>query len=197
MLKNYFKTAFRSLVHNKNYTIINISGLAVGVAVCIMIFIIIQFQFINCLIDSYFRAKSRLSVNRWWIIPCTGLGSLSWLKPSLWQLARVPMRFMSTTWHRTMRESDQSLSNTRRDTSCASQTISWSHGPTSTTCSTSASWTRPSCGAGLCKFVCHLYCSNLIIVQFNPYFCWFFYIRVGTWFNVSWLIRGRRAGSEF
>ncbi|MEX6691051.1 ABC transporter permease [Danxiaibacter flavus] len=44
MLKNYFKTAFRSLTRNRNYTIINIAGLAVGIAVCMMIFIIIQFQ---------------------------------------------------------------------------------------------------------------------------------------------------------
>lgn len=44
MLKNYFKTAFRSLIRNRNYSIINIAGLAVGIAVCMMIFIIIQFQ---------------------------------------------------------------------------------------------------------------------------------------------------------
>ncbi len=44
MFKYYFKTAFRSLIRNRNYTIINIAGLAVGIAVCMMIFIIIQFQ---------------------------------------------------------------------------------------------------------------------------------------------------------
>jgi len=44
MFKNYFKTAIRTLVRNKTYTIINIAGLAVGIAVCMMIFIIIQFQ---------------------------------------------------------------------------------------------------------------------------------------------------------
>src|SRR6185503_13703367 len=44
MFKNYFKTAFRSLKRYRNYTIINIAGLAVGIAVCMMIFIIIQFQ---------------------------------------------------------------------------------------------------------------------------------------------------------
>src|SRR3954447_11487915 len=44
MLKKYFKTAFRSLIRNKNYTIINIAGLAVGIAVCILIFIILQFH---------------------------------------------------------------------------------------------------------------------------------------------------------
>lgn len=44
MFKNYFKTAFRSLSRNRNYTIINIAGLAVGIAVCMMIFIVIQYQ---------------------------------------------------------------------------------------------------------------------------------------------------------
>jgi putative ABC transport system permease protein len=44
MVKNYFKTAFRSLTRNRNYTIINIAGLAVGIAVCMTIFIIIQYQ---------------------------------------------------------------------------------------------------------------------------------------------------------
>ena len=41
MFKNYFKTAFRSLARNRNYTIINVAGLAIGIAVCMMIFIII------------------------------------------------------------------------------------------------------------------------------------------------------------
>ncbi len=44
MFHSFFKTAFRSLIRNRNYTIINIAGLAFGVAVCTMIFIIIQFQ---------------------------------------------------------------------------------------------------------------------------------------------------------
>ncbi len=44
MFKNYFKTAFRSLTRNRNYAIINIAGLAVGIAVCLMIFMIIHFQ---------------------------------------------------------------------------------------------------------------------------------------------------------
>jgi putative ABC transport system permease protein len=37
MLKNYFKIAFRSLVKNKFYTSINIIGLAVGLATCLLI----------------------------------------------------------------------------------------------------------------------------------------------------------------
>src|SRR5688500_3394037 len=44
MLNNYFKTAISSLTLNRIYTIINIAGMAVGIAVCLMIFIIIQYQ---------------------------------------------------------------------------------------------------------------------------------------------------------
>jgi putative ABC transport system permease protein len=44
MLKNYFKIARRNLMRNKGYAAINITGLAVGIAVCMVIFIIIQFQ---------------------------------------------------------------------------------------------------------------------------------------------------------
>lgn len=44
MVKNYFKTAWRNLWRNKNFTLINITGLAVGIAVCLVIFLIIQFE---------------------------------------------------------------------------------------------------------------------------------------------------------
>jgi putative ABC transport system permease protein len=57
MLKNYFKTASRSLIRNRNYTFINIAGLAVGIAVCMMIFIIIQFQ---TSFDNFHAKKDRV-----------------------------------------------------------------------------------------------------------------------------------------
>lgn len=57
MFKNYFKTAFRSLSRNKNYTIINIAGLAVGIAVCMMIFMIIQYQ---TSFDTFHPKKDRI-----------------------------------------------------------------------------------------------------------------------------------------
>ncbi len=57
MFKNYFKTAFRSLIRNRNYTIINIAGLAVGIAVCMMIFIIIQF---HTSFDNFHSKKDRI-----------------------------------------------------------------------------------------------------------------------------------------
>ena len=42
MFKNYFKIAFRNLRNQKMYSIINIAGLAVGIAVCFIIFLWIQ-----------------------------------------------------------------------------------------------------------------------------------------------------------
>ncbi len=44
MIRNYLKTSFRNLIRNRNYTVINIAGLAIGVALCTIIFIVIQFQ---------------------------------------------------------------------------------------------------------------------------------------------------------
>src|SRR6185503_20003561 len=42
MIRNSFKTSSRNLVRNRSYAFINIAGLAIGIAVCMMIFIIIQ-----------------------------------------------------------------------------------------------------------------------------------------------------------
>jgi len=44
MFSSYFKTSFRNLTRNKSYTVINIAGLAIGIAVCMVIFIIIRFH---------------------------------------------------------------------------------------------------------------------------------------------------------
>jgi len=57
MIKNYFKTALRSLTRNRKHTIINLAGLAVGIAVCMMIFIIIQFQ---TSFDDFHAKKNRI-----------------------------------------------------------------------------------------------------------------------------------------
>ncbi|MDE3182973.1 MAG: ABC transporter permease [Bacteroidota bacterium] len=57
MFKNYFKTAFRSLTRNRSYVVINIAGLAIGIAVCMMIFIIIQFQ---TSFDNFHPKKDRI-----------------------------------------------------------------------------------------------------------------------------------------
>src|SRR5215467_10116121 len=57
MIRNNFKTSFRNLIRNRNYAFINIAGLAIGIAVCIMIFIIIQFQ---TSFDNFHSNKDRI-----------------------------------------------------------------------------------------------------------------------------------------
>ncbi|NOW95503.1 ABC transporter permease [Mucilaginibacter sp. SG564] len=57
MFKNYLKIARRNLMRNKSYAAINITGLAVGIAVCMVIFIIIQFQ---TGFDNFHEKKDRI-----------------------------------------------------------------------------------------------------------------------------------------
>ncbi len=57
MIKNYFKTAFRNLRKNKAYSLINITGLGVGIAICLMIFLIIQFE---TSFDTFHNKKNRI-----------------------------------------------------------------------------------------------------------------------------------------
>lgn len=44
MLKNYFIIALRNLKRNKVYALINISGLAIGLAACILIFLVVRYE---------------------------------------------------------------------------------------------------------------------------------------------------------
>lgn len=44
MLKNYFKIAWRNIIRHKAYAAINISGLTVGIAACLLIYVVIQYE---------------------------------------------------------------------------------------------------------------------------------------------------------
>ncbi len=44
MIKNYFTIAWRNLLRNKSYAFINIAGLSIGIAACLLIFLTIQFE---------------------------------------------------------------------------------------------------------------------------------------------------------
>lgn len=44
MFKNYFKIAFRSLFRHKTFSIINISGLAIGIASCLLLFMVVKYE---------------------------------------------------------------------------------------------------------------------------------------------------------
>lgn len=45
MFKNYLKTAYRNLIRNKVFSLINIIGLAIGISAALVIFLIVQFDF--------------------------------------------------------------------------------------------------------------------------------------------------------
>ena len=42
MIKNYFKIAFANLIKNKVYSVISISSLSIGLAVCILLFLYVS-----------------------------------------------------------------------------------------------------------------------------------------------------------
>ena len=44
MIVNYFKTALRSLIKNKLFSAINIAGLAIGMAACLLILQYVSFE---------------------------------------------------------------------------------------------------------------------------------------------------------
>ena len=45
MLQTCFKTAFRNILRNRKHSSLNIIGLAVALAACIIVFLVIQFEF--------------------------------------------------------------------------------------------------------------------------------------------------------
>ncbi len=44
MLKNYIKIAWRNIIKHKTYAVINIAGLAVGITACLLIFIVVKYE---------------------------------------------------------------------------------------------------------------------------------------------------------
>jgi putative ABC transport system permease protein len=44
MIRNYFKVAYRTLLRNKFHSIINITGLAIGISACLIIYLIVNFE---------------------------------------------------------------------------------------------------------------------------------------------------------
>ncbi len=57
MIKNYLKIALRGMVRNKSYTFINITGLALGITTCLVIFLIIRHELS---FDSFHKNVSRI-----------------------------------------------------------------------------------------------------------------------------------------
>jgi putative ABC transport system permease protein len=57
MLRNYLIIGFRNLMRNKSYAALNIAGLAVGIAACVLIFAVVRFELSY---DTFHRNYSRI-----------------------------------------------------------------------------------------------------------------------------------------
>jgi putative ABC transport system permease protein len=57
MFRNYFKTAIRNLLRNKSYAVINITGLTVGIAACLLIYLIVSY---HLSFDTFHSKKDRI-----------------------------------------------------------------------------------------------------------------------------------------
>lgn len=57
MFRNYLKTAWRSLLRNKSYATINITGLAIGIAACLLIFLVVRYE---TSFDTFHQNKDRI-----------------------------------------------------------------------------------------------------------------------------------------
>src|SRR3954465_3668661 len=44
MFKNFLKTAWRSIVRNKAFSLINITGLSIGIAASLLVFIVVKYE---------------------------------------------------------------------------------------------------------------------------------------------------------
>src|SRR5450432_412157 len=57
MLRNYFRISFRNLRRHKGYAFINILGLSMGIAVCLLIFLVISFE---TSFDNFHKKQTRI-----------------------------------------------------------------------------------------------------------------------------------------
>ena len=81
MFKNYFRIAWRNIKRHKGYSFINIVGLAIGMAVCILILLYVQYELSY---DNFNEHKDRIfRIQRQWLNADGSLrGEFSSLAPS-------------------------------------------------------------------------------------------------------------------
>ena len=63
MIKNYFKVAFRKISRYKAYAAINISGLAIGIAACLLLFTVVKYELSYNSFQSNFKSIYRVVAN--------------------------------------------------------------------------------------------------------------------------------------
>src|ERR1700722_19316490 len=97
MIKNYFKTAFRSLLKNKGFTAINVFGLTLGIATCLLIVFYVldelSYDRFNEKADRIYRVNNDIkfggSENSYAIAPAPAAMTLKTDFPEIEQAARI------------------------------------------------------------------------------------------------------------
>jgi putative ABC transport system permease protein len=81
MLKNYLKIAWRNIVRKKGFSFINITGLAIGMTVCLLILLFVQYELSY---DTYHKnAEDLYRLERQWLSPDGSVrGGFASLAPS-------------------------------------------------------------------------------------------------------------------
>ena len=81
MLSNYLKVAWRNIVRKKGFSFINITGLAIGMTVCLLILLFVQYELSY---DTYHKnAEDLYRLERAWLHPDGSLrGQFASLAPS-------------------------------------------------------------------------------------------------------------------
>ncbi|MCK7476788.1 MAG: ABC transporter permease [Candidatus Moduliflexus flocculans] len=103
MLKNYLKTAWRNILKSKGFSILNIAGLAVGLAVCLLILLYVRAELSY---DAYHAYADRIyRVQNAWLNPDGSIqGEFSTLAPSYALLLRndfPEIERLARMWNRT------------------------------------------------------------------------------------------------
>lgn len=97
MIKNYIKTAFRSLTKNKGFTVINVLGLALGLAACLLIvfyvFDELSYDRYNEKADRIYRINADIkfagNVNSYAVSPAPAAAALKADFPEIEQVVRL------------------------------------------------------------------------------------------------------------
>src|SRR5258708_7108889 len=100
MIRNYIKTAFRSLYKNKGFTAINVLGLALGLATCLLIvfyvFDELSYDRYNVKADRIFRVNNDIKFggnqNSYAVSPAPTAAALKGDFPEIEQVARFRNR---------------------------------------------------------------------------------------------------------
>src|SRR3954464_3648320 len=92
MFKNYFKTAWRSLSKHKSYSLINILGLTLGIATCLVICLIVRYELGYDKFNKKAARTYRVTLNAIDFNPCVSMAVVPAMRndfPELEQVSQV------------------------------------------------------------------------------------------------------------